>query len=309
MIAIKQYFNLQFVMLKRQLKDFGIDPTTGIIILIIVFLVISILTFSKTEYAKYLYIMAALSITLNHAETNRNDFLKSIFIRKKYFIIRSVENVLTVLPFVIFLLFKKEIYLSFSLISLSILVIFFNSKSIFQVIIPTPFFKKPYEFIVGFRKTFIVIFAVYFTLIMAIIYHNFNLGLVSLIFIFLNCLTFYSETENVFYVWIHKQTVNQFLWFKIKTGLTFSTFISLPVIICLLMVFKNNLLLIISVQLLCFVYLVTIIFLRYAAFPQKINLPHAILFGLGLMMPPLLIVLIPFFYFQSYKKLKAILAC
>lgn len=309
MLTIKQYFSLQFVMLKRQLKDFGINPTIGIILVLVAFFILSISLFNKSEYAKYIYIFAALSIVLKNSETKRNVFLKITFPKKIYFTIRSLENLFVTLPFVFFLIVKRDFFLGFVLILFSALITLYNSKNILQITIPTPFFKRPFEFIIGYRKSIILILAAYFLSIMAVIYQNFNLGLASLILIFLICLTFYNDVENVFYVWIHKFTVNNFLLLKVKNSILFSTIISLPILLCLFIFFKNNFYKIIAIQLLGYLYIIAMILAKYAAFPRKMNLPEVVLLGLGLAMPPILIALIPFFYFQSHKRLKNILIC
>ena len=110
MLTIKQYFSLQFVMLKRQIRDFGINPILGLILVLVAFLILSISLFSKSEYAKYIYIFAALSIVLKNSETKRNEFLKITFPKKIYFTIRSLENLLVTLPFVFFLIVKRDFF-------------------------------------------------------------------------------------------------------------------------------------------------------------------------------------------------------
>lgn len=307
MTTIKHYFTLQLTMLRRQLTDFGINPILGCIIIVIGFLGFSVFLFNKSEYAKYLYILVSLSLMFNYSKIDRNDFLKFIFSEVNYFKIRVLENLLVATPFIIFLCFKKEIYSMFLLIILSIFITLFNSKRSFTLVLPTPFYRRPFEFIAGFRNSIIAIFFAYFITAMAIIYQNLNLGIFSLLFIFLVCLSFYNEPENVFYVWIHKLKVNGFLFDKIKTAIIFSSLITMPVVIGLLVFFKTNLLLILGVQLLGYGYLLTVILAKYSTFPQKMNLPQALLLALSITMPPILLGLVPFFYLQSQKKLKEIL--
>ncbi|CAN5799016.1 hypothetical protein BH11BAC3_BH11BAC3_12100 [soil metagenome] len=295
-------------MLRRQLSDFGIHPALGFSIIVVAFFAFSVYLFRQSAYAGYLYAAIALSIASTYSEVNRNDFLKFTFSTKNYFKIRIVENLLTVLPFIIFLCIKKEIIPAILLIALASGITLYSTKSSFTITIPTPFYKKPFEFIAGFRKSLIAIFGAYFVTAMAILYHNFNLGIVSLLFIFFVCLSFYNEPENVFYVWVHKLTVNRFLFDKIKTAIAFSTLITLPSALALSITFPSHSWLIVAAQLLGYCYLLTIILAKYAAYPQKMNLPQGLLLALSFTMPPLLIGLIPFFYIQSKTRLNQILA-
>ena len=294
-------------MLKRQLTDFGIHPFLGFVIIIAGFLGFSFFLFSRSHYASYIYCLISISIVFKYSEINRNDFLKFNFSKKNYIKVRILENVLTALPFIIFLCVQKEIYPALLLTVLAAAIILVNSKSSFSVTLPTPFYKRPFEFIAGFRTSVIVFIAAYFVTVMSIIYQNFHLGICSLLFVFLICLSFYNEPEDVFYVWINKKKVNGFLFNKIITAIIFSSLLSLPVTIALLLFFKTHLLLIIAFQLLGYAYLLAMVLAKYASFPQKMNLPQGIILILSITMPPVLLVAIPFFYFQSQKRLKDIL--
>jgi hypothetical protein len=307
MIILKKYFTLQLSMLKKQLFDFGVNPSIGFIVILSVFYVCSIYLFTKTAYASYLYILIAIGMVLKNSEVNRTDFLKFTFTRKDYFKIRILENLLTVLPFIIFLCFKKEAYSILLLLALSVVIALLNTPKQIAFTLPTPFYKKPFEFIVGFRMYWGILLIAYFIATMSIMYQNFNLGIFSLLLIYLVCLSFYNNPENEFYVWVHKLNVTSFLIDKITTAIIFSTLLSLPITIALLFFFTTNSNIIIGFQALGYCYLLTIILAKYAAYPQKINLPQGILLAVSLTMPPLLLIVAPYFYIQSNKKLKAIL--
>ena len=307
MTTLQQYFGLQLSMLKRQLIDFGLNPILGFIIILIGFYGLSFYLFTKTEYANYLYVLIALSVVFKYSEVNRNDFLKFTFPKENYFKIRILENLITVTPFIIFLCFKKELYTIFFLVVLSTLITLMNTNKQVRFTIPTPFYNKPFEFIVGFRIWISVFLFAYFLTAMSIIYQNFNLGIFSLILAFLVCLSFYNEPENEFYVWIYKLKVNRFLLDKIKTAIISATLICLPITLALILSFKTNIQAVIGFQVLGYCYLLTIILTKYSTYPQKMNLPQGILLALSIAMPPILLVLIPFFYFQSHKRLKEIL--
>ena len=75
----------------------------------------------------------------------------------------------------------------------------------------------------------------------------------------------------------------------------------------LLIFFQTNIKAVFGFQALGYCYLLTVILAKYSAYPKKINLPQGILLALSLAMPPLLLVLVPFFYIQSKNRLKEIL--
>lgn len=307
MTTIKYYFSLQFTMLKRQLTDFGVNPITGFIIIAAVFCGLSVVLFNQTNYASYLYVFIATSIVLKYSEAERNDFLKFTFSKTDYFKIRLIENGLTAFPFIIFLGVKAQIYPMLLLIVAAGTITMVHLKNSFSLVIPTPFFKKPFEFVAGFRTTILAFPLGYFVVAMSIIHQNINLGLFTLLFLFLVCLSFYSQPEDVPTVWVHQLTVNGFLYSKIKTAIIYSSLLTLPVAIGLGILFSASIFIIIGIQLLGYLYLIAAIVAKYAAFPQKMNLPQALLLGASMLMPPFLLAVIPFFYVQSRKRLKEIL--
>ena len=307
MIILFQYFQLQSKILKRHLKDFGFNPIFGCLIILLGFYGLSIYLFSKTEYAGYFYVLIALSFVFNYSEINRNDFLKFTFSKEKYFEIRILENLITIIPFLLYLFFKLELYPILLLVSLSILSILLNTNKQFTIAIPTPFYKKPFEFIVGFRKCVLLFFFAYFFTVMSVVYRNFNLGIFSLILVFLVCFSFYTDPEKEIYVWVYKLKASAFLFDKIKTALFFSTLICLPITLALIFFFKNYIPTVLAFQILGYCYITTIILAKYSTYPDKMNLPQGMLLALSITMPPILLGLIPYFYFQSTKRLKKIL--
>lgn len=306
-MIFRQYFALHLTRLKRQSVEYGLNPVISFVTLLLGFYGLTFYLFSKTFYAKYLYIIIAISILSPFAEITRNEFLKFTYQKKDYYQLRIYENLITVFPFILFLLYKLEFYSVVMLMLLSIGTAFFTAIKITTAPMPTPFYKKPFEFIVGFRKALPVFLFAYLIVAISIIYQNFYLGIFSLLLAFLLCFSFYNEPENVFYVWVYKRKATGFLLDKIKTAIYFSTIISLPITIPLLIFFHVNMVTVLIVQLLCYCYLATFILAKYSAFPKKINLPQIILLGLSIPMPPLLLALAPFFYLQSKKQLKEIL--
>lgn len=301
------YFKLQYKMANRQLTEFGIHPFLGYSLLLAGFVGLSVYLFSKTGLAGYIYIFIALSVLSRLSETKRNYLLKSTFPFTTYYAIRLLENSLAALPFLLFLLVQASC-IPFAILTFSALALaFIDFKNQLNLTIPTPFYKKPFEFIVGFRNTFIVILSTWFFTIMAIIAGNFNLGIFSLLLVFFVSFTFYSIPETEFYVWIFTLSPWGFLKHKIGTALLFSTLLSLPVTLGMSFFFFDKILVIVGFQVLCYVYLGTTILAKYSVFPKQMNVPQFVFIAASIAFPPMLLGVIPYFYLQSVNRLKSLL--
>jgi hypothetical protein len=301
------YFKLQYKMANRQLTEFGLHPFLGYILLIVGFVGLSVFLFSKTGFAGFIYIFIALSILSRLSETKRNYLLKSTFPDTTYYTIRILENSLAALPFLLFLLVQAS-FIPFAILTFSAIVFaFVDFKSQLSFTIPTPFYKRPFEFIVGFRNTLLVILGAWFFTIMAITSGNFNLGIFSLLLIFFVSFTFYSIPEPDFYVWIFTLSPLGFLKQKIITALLFSTMLSLPVTLGMSIFFSDKIMVILGFQALCYVYLSATILAKYSVFPNQMNVPQLVLIAVSIAFPPMLLGVIPYFYLQSVNRLKALL--
>jgi len=182
-----------------------------------------------------------------------------------------------------------------------------NFKTTYHITLPTPFFKKPFEFTVGFRNTFYLLIIAYFLTVMAIISDNFNLGILALILVFLCTLTYYMKPENEYYVWSYRLTPSRFLTTKVRTALLYSSFLIAPIIISLGIFYVQFIGILLIFMLLGYLFLIATISAKYAAYPGELDLARAILLGICFAFPPLLIVIIPFFAHQAVTKLNEIL--
>lgn len=304
---LKEYFSLQYKMLERKLRESGIHPALGVVLAIVSFVLVSDYIFSQTEFAKYIVILTALSLLVKVSEIKRNDFLKIVFGNKRSRPIRVVENVLISIPFIILLLFHLAYLESMALLTISIILAFYTFKNTNNYSLPTPFSKKPFEFTVGFRNTFFIFPLAYTLTIIAISINNMNLGIFSMLIVFLVSLSFYIKPENEYYVWCHSFEPAKFIFEKIKTATFYSALLVLPITISLILFYPLNAVMILSFTAIGFAFLWTMILVKYSAYPNAMNLPEGILIALCINFPPLLLALIPFFYLKAINKLKVLL--
>ena len=274
---------------------------------VVLFFLASSFLFLKIEIAAYLYPFFAISFLMQLSESNRNDFLKTCFSEKQYREIRLLENVLIVFPFVLFLFFKGNYWIGIVLLLSACVLALIHFARLNVSVIPTPFGKQPFEFLVGFRKSFLIIGFAYFLAFMSIYIGNFNLGIFALLVVVLTSSAFYAKPEIPYFVWIFSNTPQQFLSQKIKTVLWYSTILNIPILIGLGVVFPNNIHWVLIFQIFGYLFLVTMLLAKYSTFPKEMNLPEAIIIAMCTMFPPLLIFPIIYFYKKSKNRLSEIL--
>ncbi|MBU2997912.1 ABC transporter permease [Cellulophaga baltica] len=304
---MKEYFQLQFKLLNRKIIDFGVPLILAYTLLPVLFTLVLNYLYSKTEFAIPILILSSISFIYKLSEPNRNDFLKTIFNNKNYKKIRIVENLIFSLPFSLFLLYKFELLYFLLLNVLAVCFSFLNFKASNNLIIPTPFNKKPFEFIIGFRKTFYIFPVAYILTYISISETNFNLGVFCMLLIGLVCLFYYSNLENEYFIWNFNQSPKHFLKEKVKTCAINFTILSSPILLTLSIYFHTQIDILALFFLLCITYQATVIFAKYTAFPNEISMSEGILIALSFMFPPILIIITPLFYLKSLKKLKTIL--
>jgi len=301
------YFQLQYRRLTRLLKTVGVPPIVGILLMTLLFLGLSKYLFSKTTYAAWIYVGIGISTISSLSLRERTDTLWLFFKRKDYYLIRILENGLIIIPFVLYLCYEAHYLLAILLFSCAFLLAIFKFNQTLHFTIPTPFKRMPFEFPMGFRKTIWFLLPTYLLTLKAIQVGNFNLGLFSLLVVLLISLSYYGDPENKYFVWIYASSSKEFLKKKIIAALSGYSLLTSPFLLTLGIAFPENTWILLGLVLMGFIFLVTLILAKYSAFPDKMNLPQAILFGLCFWFPPMLLLVIPVFYKQAKRRLNTIL--
>lgn len=294
-------------MTNRKFKDSGFNPLLAYFVLATLFVGLSIYLFQKTEFAKYIYLLFALTLIGKLSETRRTEFLKICYDNIQLKKIRITENLICSIPFFTFLLYKQLFVYTGLLLTLTTILALVNFQTTFKFTIWTPFSKRPFEFTKGFRNTFYVFFTAYALTIIAVLINNFNLGVFAMLLVFATTLSYYSMPENEYYVWIHNLKPKAFLFSKIKTALLFSSSIALPIVI-ILAIFNPQYIGLLSIFFLIgWAFLISVIVSKYAAYPDEMNITQGIFLALCIWFPPILIVLIPYLFKQSENRLVGLL--
>lgn len=304
---MKYYFSLQFKRTKRWFTEFGIHPYLALVLGLILFILLSTLLFFKTEYADYIYLFLAVAFLFNRANKTHLSMLNHIFDTSTRIKIRLIENGMIATPFILYLLYEKSFLFIPIIILAAIIFSFLNLRRNFHGVIPTPFKNFPFENIQGFRISFFFFAMDYFIIFKAIQVDNYNLAAVSMFSMFFVCMSYYLKPEKIYFVWIFNENPDRFLMTKLKYALVCASIIVVPAVLIISFYFSSMIWFTLAIMLLGYIYLSSVIFAKYSAYPKEMNLPQAFLYVLSIILPVILLFIFPIFYKRSKKNLSQIL--
>jgi hypothetical protein len=289
------------------LRDEWLPPVVSYPLFTTAFFGFSIYLLHRFAFAEYIIVLAYLSFVSKLSGKQRNDFLKICFKQKDYKIIRALENLAVALPFIAVLLYKLYFSAAAIIFTLGVILSHVSVLEKVSIVIPTPFSKKPFEFLVGFRNTFYIIAVAYILTIIAVRVDNFNLGAFSLLLVLLIAAGYNVNSENIFYVWQFALPPTRFLLYKLKISLWHSFLLCSPVFLILCMFYFKRAGVLFLVFIFGFAFLSTVILAKYSTYPKEIGLETGVLICLCLIAPPLMAIAIPYLFHKSRKKLSVIL--
>lgn len=298
---MKYYLHLQLLRFNRLLRESGFRPTVAYILLAAFFVVISHLTINLIEKGHWIYISLAIYLFL---KLQNIAMVNLIFSNRELRKLRLFEAIIFSVLFSIMLL-VNQFYLEGTLLIFSVSV-----SSIFCINInlslrvPTPFYKRPFEFIIGFRKTWAMLFVTLCLCSIALTVKNYNLILFSTALVYLNFSAFYSKSEHEFFVWIYSMNPQKFLLEKVKTALLFSLFSTMPIGIATYVVFPENWMATTLLLLLGSALPILGILNKYSYFPSHSELINSILIGFCLLFPPFLLFMVPYLINKATNNLR-----
>jgi hypothetical protein len=304
---MKEYFLLQAKRTDRIFREIGINPWIGFLLSILIFALLSELLFYKTSLAKYLLMLTALSAMFGLGEKQRTEFLQTVFGDTQYRSIRIVENLIFALPFMIVLSIRSCFVEAAVLSASAIVLAFFTQRNSFNLTLPTPFSRRPFEYSIGFRKTFLFFPIAYTLTIIAIVVDNMNLGIFSMMLIFLVALTYSSSPEHEYYVWIHSRSPKSFLKQKCLHAMKNASLLAAPILLALSCFYPIQIFIFVALFLIGNLYVLTIVIMKYSAYPHEMNLPEGIVLTCSIFFPPILLLILPLYISKANRKLSPIL--
>ncbi|MEZ4895531.1 MAG: hypothetical protein R2806_01760 [Saprospiraceae bacterium] len=301
------YFKLQFLRLKRLLAESGLPPAIGMILLVIGFVVGSMYLFYKVDFASWAYLAIALFAVAQAGNKSGTDQLLLLFTRKMYWNIRIRENLFIALPFALFLVAQVHYLTAAGLLALALSLAIVPFPNLLRFTFPTPFKWIPFELPAGFRKSWWIFAVAVFLLVKGIQVNNFGLSLAALVLSQLTMISFYALPEMIYYVWIYARRPGPFLFHKIRLAWLGLSLITVPLGLVVIFSFPEQLAVSAAILILGYLFVATMILAKYSAFPREMSVPQALLFGLSVWFPPMLLIMLPVFYQQAVRQLNAIL--
>jgi len=304
---MREHFRLQYKLFNRHLREFGIAPRLAYILMALLFVGVSELFFRRLFAPEYIYPLIGLSFfgLLQNAE--RTEFFKRIYLPQKYQKVRTAEYILLASPICFFLLYKLAFLSSATLLGIALLMSFLPDLKISGQSIPTPFGRFPFEFTVGFRKSFPAFILAALLLGIGLKVDNFNLGMFSIVLVFFVFLSYFSLAEPLTYIRFFACSKSDFLKRKMKIAAIYSLTFALPYAIILSIFYPDKILFIGLLLLLGMLYVWAALLGKYAAYPSSLNILQGFALGFSLMFPPLLFLIIPWFFKLSLKNEKILL--
>ena len=300
---VNSYLKLQYNLLTRHFTATGLPLVIAPILLLGASYLVYYLLLQYPVFGSYAILLGNFQLLFLLTEKNRNDFLKNTFNKKDFYTIRLLENVLVTLPSIALLLSQSLWLYAFILGLLAVVFAFLTFKA-FGKSIPTPFTKKPFEFIIGFRRSYLLLLVLYLLAAIGCYVANPNLVLFCAVGIALTCVLYYQLPEPIFYLWNSQDTPTRFLLRKFRRGLLQCFLFVLPLLLIYTVIFS-------SAWINAFIVLGGICFLipfaitlKYVAYPREINFPEGFALVLCFSFYPLIFALLPFYYVKAIKNLR-----
>lgn len=305
---MKFYFLLQYKRIHRHIKDFGVSPVIAYGLIGILFYWGSVSFYESVLLPHYFYTIIAIVVVFISSSIKHNDAIKQYFSQVNYRKITGINHVLLATPFVLFLIYRSNYKESVIVYAASILLSFIKKPNGFSFVIPSPFYKWPFEFIIGFRKIFWVFIAAYGLAVISVYVDNFNLGISSIILVLLICSSFYTKQDSDYYIWIHAMKPKEFLKYKMKIAVGYSLMLTVPILLILSVAYLHQFHVVLIFEILGIVFVLLYVLLKYAFKGEGVGILQALIGGLCLLFPPALLIVVPYFYTKAIRNLNSLLA-
>ncbi|MGX1640711.1 hypothetical protein [Sphingobacterium sp. NPDC055431] len=302
---MKTYFNLQWKIICRSMKDFGLPWLLIFPAIALVYIAFFYLLRQYPYWAAYLIFLLNFQALFSLAEYQRNDFLKMTFNNLDYYLIRILENLILSFGTVILLIIFGKLNLALVLLAIAVLFVFVSTNSLWSGTFPTPFRKYPFEFIIGFRRTWPLLIILYVLAYIGLAFGNQNLALFCMFCICICGTLYYQVIEPGIILWNQNRKPVAFLLHKFTRGIIQLSLLLLPIAIPLCVIFPEDITKALIVWGLGLFLIPFAICLKYAVFPRKVSVSESIVLGLCLAFYPLVLVIIPYYYYKAIQNLKS----
>lgn len=277
------------------------------IVAAVVFMIIIVkLLYVKSVYAPYLVAGIALAVAGSCQRQATRIMMTHIADRRLILQLQALESMALVLPWSFLLLYHGDWIIALLTVVLAGLAVFMSRMTTSRVMI-TPFGRRPFEGIVGWRQFWPVLGLLLVFMAIAHQVGNINFALVSYLGVGATFLFFYEKLEPSYFTWLYTYSPAEFLFHKIRFAWINYAVVALPLGLLLTLVMGAD----VGITLLVFglssAYIMLMVLAKYSSYPHSISLPFGMLFGLSIVFPFVLPVVAYIFYRQSTKKLRSLL--
>lgn len=302
---MEYYFRLQYRILRRSVEETGLPFFMAFVLSLLFFAALYYFLLHYPHLSQIAVPYLALSLLLARSDLQRLEFIQSQFSKSQFHLIRLLENVVVVLPFVILTIVVG--YWFSSLLSLVFAAIFAVIKpaSGWGKVLPTPFRLYPFEFIVLFRRRLWLLLILIAILSIGMYVDNFNLAVVIFAVMILTVAAeVYNVIEPEHILWNFSKRRAGFLKHKLYRGCLQFFLVLMPFFIALSVRFTDKLLwLLLSAVVGCLV-LILLLFIKYAIYPRQVGLLESFIFVLAAAMPLSLTFLFPYYFIKAKRNLE-----
>ena len=291
-------------MLNRQVQDAGFPAVLWPLAAIAGYVALYYVMERYPTWGAYAIVLANFQLLFSLSDTRRNDFLKANFSTGHYYSIRLLENLLISLGTLVLCLLHGHYLLAGLLLAFAAIFLFSSTTSLWKRSIPTPFTAKPFEFSIGFRKTWLLLAVLYALGFIGLAVGNVNLGLFCLFGICGCSVLYYQDPEPLLVHWNQCRRPLPFLRYKMWRGIIQLSLLLAPLLLGLAVLHPSGFYKGAIVWGLGLLLVPFMVCLKYAVFPRRLNATEASMVALCVMFYPLILAVIPYYCIKAIDNLK-----
>lgn len=304
---IAYHFRLQAIRLHRMVRSMGLHPLLNYSLFLAMFVGASATLFTRDSRFPIAYSLIALLLLSMQSKPAYNDWLNQLYSRGDFCRIRLLENLLIAIPFILALVISQHIYFGMGLLLAAALMAINTKRRSWNIVLPTPFYRHPFEFTAGFRFSAILVLSGYYLVYISVYHANIGIGIFVIYSLGVLAALYHSYPEDPQYVWNFSCTAAKFLRYKLLTAWGYTLLLMLPALLALSLAYPNQIARLMGVCALGLAVATAGVLSKYTTFPHELSLKEGLPFGAALVFPPLLLFVLPYFYLRAHRQLGELL--
>lgn len=304
---MKTWFNLQYLMLIRFMREAGLHPLIGLVLGLGILSLTVFIIWERTPYPETIFSILSIVVLLKPTLRKRNEFMQTVFGKSTYYRIRIAEQLLMAIPFTLCLIIKQAWSYAVFLPLLSAIMALLHTDPGRGRVFPTPFGRIPYEAPAGFRKTIGWMVLSCAVLVAGVLSGNHALFPASLIIVVLTTSSYHGQPDDKMYVWIFNTRPRQFLLRKWGASALCTAAMASPVLITSLIFAPGWMPTLAGIFLVGICLNALIIAGRYSSFPDELSFANGFIMAFAVVFLPLFPVVLFWLVRRSERRLSSLL--